>query len=156
MALAYITGTATQGSADAFVQAEIATALSGQTQRAFRVREILFEFTAQHFANNSIREVCISRRSQTAMPNVTDRNVVAKNTTVAVITTSGAQVAPLVHRFTFTEDDDLLVVEDPLYLVLDSASTTLTNTVYCRVGYEVTNINANERLALALSSLNES
>jgi len=156
MALAYVVGTATQGSADAFVQAEIATALSGQTSRAMRIREILFEYTAQHFANNSVREVCISRRSMSAMPNITDRNVIAKWTTCAVLTTSGAAVTQLVNRLQFSEDDELLVVEDPLYLVLDSATTSLTNVVYCRIGYELVNINANDRLQLALQSLNES
>lgn len=156
MPLSYITGSATQGSADAFVESQIATALAGQTGRAFRIREIGFEFVAQSpVAAGAVYELAISRRSQAAMPNVTDRNVIVKDKRIYGYVTSGLYALDYMRRYTYTEDDNVLVVEDPLYLQLDSAATTAVNTVYCRIGYELVNISANDRLALALQSLNE-
>lgn len=155
MALSYIVGTATQGGADAFVQAEIATALSGQSQRAMRVREILFELPSVGSANLATLEAAICRRTMASMPNVTDRNVIAKYFRNVVLTTSGTYLGERVARLTFSEDDEVLVVEDPLYFVLDSNATSAANTAYARIGYELVNISANDRLQLALQSLNE-
>jgi hypothetical protein len=157
MALAYLTGTATQGSADAFVEAEIATALAGQNARAMRVREILFELPRLVPLNATIVEVsvAISRRAQTALPNVTDRNVIAKVSRQIVTLTSGVAMQELVHRVTFAEDDEVLLVEDPIYLDVDSTGTSASNVVRFRLGYELVNINANDRLQLALQSLND-
>jgi hypothetical protein len=154
MALSYLTGSATQGSADAFVQAEISTALSGQTQRAFRVREVLFEhpLIAGNGANIAIS---LSRRSKTAEPVITDRDVMAKVNVSVSLTTSGAFPLERVRRLTWAEDDELLIVEDPIYLVVDSASTGAANTVYCRIGYELVNISAVDRLTLLTQSLQE-
>jgi len=155
MALAYIVGSVTQGGADAFAESEIATALSGQTGRAFRIRELLFE-RPFFSATGSSLELTLTRRTMAAIPLITDRNVIARLKWHAVITTSGAYQEQLVERLTFAEDDELLVVEDPLYFQIDSTSTTLTSTAYCRIGYELVNISANDRLQLALQSLNES
>ena len=155
MALAYIVGTATQGSADAFKESEIQTALSGQTQRAFRVREILFELPNIGNAAGVNVEVSLTRRTMAAMPNITDRNVIAKVTRQQNLTTSGAYIHDRVVRLTFSEDDELLIVEDPIYFQIDTASTTAANTGYARVGYELVNVSANDRLQLALQSLNE-
>lgn len=154
MALAYLTGSVTQGSADAFAQAEIATALTGLSNVAFRVRELLFERPplALSGAADEI-QVALSRRSKSAMPLITDRDVIAKINVILALTTSGAALQSVVDRLTFTEDDEVLVVEDPLYLDVDSNSTALANTVYCRIGYERTNISAVDRLTLLTQSL---
>ena len=154
MALAYIVGTVTEGSADAFTQAEIATALSGQTARAFRIREILFE-TPIITPDASNFELVLSRRSQSSMPNITDRNVIAKLKVAKSMTTSGAVVQQIVQRLQFDEDDNLLIVEDPIYFCIDSATTSAALVGYVRIGYELVNINANDRLQLALQSLND-
>lgn len=154
MALSYYVGSATQGSADAFVAAEISTALSGQTSRAARVREILYELPSIAGTSANV-EVALSRREQTAMPLITDRNVIAKIKIDKSFTTSGLAEFQRILRQTFTEDDNLLLVEDPLHLVLDSNGTSAANTVRVRVGYELVNISANDRLQIALQSLNE-
>jgi hypothetical protein len=153
MALSYLTASATQGSADAFVQAEMATALSGIGNVAYRVREVLFEFSSIINGVSSDIAACIARRSKAAMPNVTDRDVLVKIWMQVKFTTSGAQNQHQVQRLTFTEDDELLVVEDPLYLVVDSASTALSNVVYARIGYERVSISALDRLSLLTQSL---
>lgn len=158
MALAYLTGSVTQGGADAFAQAEIATALTGVGNVAYRVRELLFEITnAQfiHVANSSTFEIALSRRSKTAMPLVTDRDVIAKFKSGAAQLTAVGEVTRQdgVIRYTFTEDDEVLVVEDPIYLVVDGTATTLTLTVAARIGYERASISAVDRLTLLTQSL---
>lgn len=152
MALAYLVGAATQGSADAFVQAEVATALTGQNQRAFRVGEILFELSTA-LAFNADLQAVLSRRSKAAMPALTDRDVIAKWDLTTKLTTSGAVVTSRNVRFTFTEDDELLIVEDPVYLIVDSTGTGLANTVNCRIGYTSVSISAVDRLTLLTQSL---
>lgn len=153
-ALAYLTGTATQGSADAFVEAEIATALQGLSNVAFRVRELLFELPNVGNATGGPNiEAAISRRSKAAMPNITDRDVIAKIFHQANFTTSGAMNMERVRRLTFTEDDELLIVEDPVYLDVDSNATSAANTVRVRIGYERASISAVDRLTLLTQSL---
>lgn len=154
--LAYFVGSVTQGAADAFASAEIPTALSGQTGKAARIREVIFEWAAQSpTAAGSQYDVVISRREQASQPIITDRNVISKWKQVAGYITSGMYVMEYLRRLTFTEDDNLLVVEDPLTLCIDTSNTTAANTVYCRIGYELVNVNANDRLAIALQSLND-
>lgn len=153
MALAYLTGTVTQGSNDAFAQGEIATALSGVTNFAYRAREILVEYTGTP-ANAAFNiEIAITRRSKTAMPVVTDRDVLLKWMLQSLFTTSGAHNFPRVNRFTFTEDDELLIVEDPLYVSIDSNAAVAAATANVRIGYERVSISAVDRLTLLTQSL---
>lgn len=157
MALAYLTGSVAQGSADAFAQAEIATALTGVGNFAYRVRELLFELpnAAVIAAATDQIEVALSRRSKSAMPVITDRDVIAKIAFGRQFTTSGDSVTETVRRLTFSEDDELLIVEDPIYLLCDSAATALSSTFYCRIGYERVSISAVDRLTLLTQSLGE-
>ena len=153
MALAYLTGSVTQGGADAFAQAEIATALTGVSRVAFRIRELLFEIPRISLPATANIELALTRRTKAAMPNITDRDVIAKIKVGHEMVTSGGVTDMLVHRLTFTEDDELLVVEDPLYFQVDSSGTTLTQTVYCRIGYERATISDVDRLTLLTQSL---
>lgn len=153
MALSYLSGSVTQGGADAFAIAELATALQGITRTAFRIRELLFEVPRQPMVASGNIEIALCRRTKAAMPLVTDRDVVAKIKSGTEFTTSGAIYTSLIRRLTFTEDDELLIVEDPLFLAVDSNATTLTQTVYCRIGYERTNISDVDRLTLLTASL---
>lgn len=152
MALSYLTASVVQGSADAFAQAEMATALTGLTNVAFRVREILFEFSAFGTVTSD-QFLWIARRSKTAIPAVTDRDVLAMHSLSYKFTTSGASSRKFVERLAFAEDDELLIVEDPLYLGIDSTATALTLTGYARIGYERVSISALDRLSLLTQSL---
>lgn len=154
MALSYLVGSVTQGGNDAFAQAEIATALTGAGNIAFRVRELLFEVPAVMAGANSNIELCLTRRSKTAMPVITDRDVIAKFKRQVIIAGAAfAATAENVMRLTFTEDDELLIVEDPVYLQIDSNAMVLTQTGYCRIGYERATISAVDRLTLLTQSL---
>lgn len=154
--LNYLVGTATQGAADAYVEAEIATALSGLNTVSYRVREILLEFDGTAIAGDQDElEIALSRRTKAAMPLVTDRDVIAKWTKGVRMTTSGTVENIGVVRLTFTEDDDLRIVEDPIYLQVDSASIGAALTISARIGYERVNISALDRLTLLTNSLAE-
>lgn len=153
MALSYLTGSVTQGSNDAFAEGEIATALAGAGNFALRIRELLFEVPNNSQASGANVQVVLSRRSKSAMPLITDRDVIAKFDRLYGITTSGAVIYEKVIRFTFTEDDEVLIVEDPLYLDFDTASTSASSTAYVRIGYERVSISAVDRLTLLTQSL---
>lgn len=153
MALSYITGTVTQGGADAFAQAEVATALSGVTGRAFQVRTIEIELASGSLANGAISEVTLTRRTKTAIPLITDRDVIVKAKFLSLLTTSGAIRQDLVSRWSYSEDDELLIVEDPLYLQIDGTSTSGTYSAYVRIGYTSVSISQVDRLTLLTQSL---
>ena len=153
MALSYLTGSVTQGAADAFAVAEIPTALSGITNVAYRVREILFQQPILAAINNVVLEACVTRRTKAAFPLVTDRDVLAMVQQRFSFTTSGAWFQDRVLRFAYQESDELLVVEDPLYLVIDSNATGAANQFNVRIGYERVSISALDRLSLLTQSL---
>jgi hypothetical protein len=154
MALSYIQGSVTQGGADAFAVASLATALSGISNIAYRVRELLFEIPRMTIVAAGNVEVALCRRTKAAMPNITDLDVIAKVKMGTELVGAAAGVAQeYVKRYAFSEDDELLIVEDPLYLAVDSNASTLTQTVYCRIGYERVNISAVDRLTLLTASL---
>jgi hypothetical protein len=154
MAIAWLTGTATQGGADAFVQSEIATALAGLTNVAFRVREIRFQLPGNiSSVDNSNYQIALSRRSKAAMPAITDRDVLAFWDIACKFTTSGLAYFPRYVSYRYGEDDDLLIVEDPIYLVVDSAATAAANVVNCAIGYERATITQLDRLSLLTQSL---
>jgi len=149
----YLYASATQGGADAFVQAELATALTGQTRNAYRVQEITLELAQRIVAvNASDLSVAITRRSKAAMPNITDVDVIRKFTwAVGVAGASGAVAEETI--VVWTPPAQVLIVEDPLYIQLDSTSTALTNTAIIRIEYEVVNISDIDRLTLLTQSL---
>ena len=150
----FLRGTVTQGGADAFAQAEIVTALSGQTRRAYRVRELLFELPLfGTIASAANVELCCTRRSKAAMPNITDVDVLWKMKFGASVLTSGAFLWPSTQRFAFGEDDEIIIVEDPIYFQIDSNATTLTQTAYVRIGYEEVTLSEADRLAILVQSL---
>lgn len=156
MALSYIAGSALQGGADAFTTGVIATALSGISNVAYRVRELLFEIPRLNMLSATIVnfDLALCRRLPAAMPLITDSDVMAKVRIGNEMLTSGAISTQNVIRLHFSEDDELLIVEDPVYLAFDSTGSGLTQTAYCRVGYERVSISALDRLTLLTASLN--
>jgi len=151
--MARFVGTATQGSADAYVEAEIQTALQGQTRNAFKVVSIQFEWINPNPAPAAafVFEVALSRRTKTAMPNLSDNDVIVKWAGHNVVATSGG--SQLESIFTFIPVGDLLIVEDPLYFQVDSALTADANTFVMGVEYELVQISEIDRLTLLTQSL---
>jgi hypothetical protein len=153
MALSYLVGSVTQGGADAFAEAEIATALQGIGNVAFRVRELVWQPGRGMNVNAAEMRMSLTRRSKAAMPNANDRDIIGAVFLQSDLLTSGLANYSRWIRQSFTEDDELLIVEDPLYLQVDSNATTLTQTVYLRIGYERVSISAVDRLTLLTQSL---
>lgn len=155
MARSFWVASVTQGGADAFAQSSFSTALSGLTNQAALVREILIEIPQPaNITAAGNTEVCITRRTKAAMPLITDDDVVIKQKAFNNFTTSGAIFGYAVTRYIYSEDDDLKLIEDPLYLQIDSNATTLTQTAYVRIAYELVRITTDERIALLTLAIN--
>lgn len=154
-ALSYLWTTLTQGSADAFVQASMATGLQGQTKAGYRIREVVLEGAGNSaFAQTGgTFEISCSRKSLAAMPVLTEKSLIAKWKWINSFTTSGLAVIQQTRREVFSDADNLIVVEDPFYWQLDSNGTSVASTVYVRVGYEIVTLSEVDRLTLIANSL---
>jgi len=149
----FLYASAVQGGADAYVQSSFVTGLSGLSKTAYRVRSIIYETARGPGAANSNFEFAISRRTKAAMPLITDPNLLHKYKLGTEMTTSGQSNTPLVIQFNFSENEDLLIVEDPLYFEFDTQTTGLAQTAYLRIGYNVVTLSEVDRLELLASQL---
>lgn len=138
----------TQGGADAFAQAQFSTGLLGLTDRGALIREILFEVPRVNVAAALNVELALTRYSKAAMPNITDNDLLMKRKMGSDLVTSGVNSFDLVARYTFTEDDNLIVIEDPIFFQIDSNATTLTQSAFVRVAYELVRVPTDDRIAL--------
>lgn len=131
MALRLLTTTVTQSAADTFTAGELATGLSN-VNLAFRVRmiEILMPAMAEV---DSLVTCQIARRSVTAVLPLTDRRLLWSETNVVKLTTSGLVLQQAIYRVVLPRDLDLLVVEDPLYCAVHSATTSIANVASFRL-----------------------
>lgn len=147
MPLRFLTGSATQGSADAFAEVEFATGLSGAVRTAYRIR--LIEFYVPLFGGVTSSAECLIRRSSAAAMSYTNAGVIAAFRRGVQFTTSGQiQQEVFPNRQVFERDADLLIVEETLYFHVDSTATTVANTFHFRIGYETRSITENERLSI--------
>lgn len=155
VALSYFWTTLTQGSSDAFIQASVTTGLYGQTKVAYRVRELLFEFSSTGGVAGATAqlELALTRKSFGAMPTAAEKSLIWKWKRSNVLVTSGMVTANTAVREVFQESDNILLVEDPIYAQLDTNGTSATNTVYLRIGYERVSISDVDRLTLIANSL---
>lgn len=157
-ALAFLSTTLTQGSADAFVQVSMATALTGLTKTSYRLKTLEWEFgQAWSAASGADYQFNLSRKSYAAMPTspmLEKSNIFAYRQGSIQLSAVGALLAPpRVGRYIWDDDDAPIIVEDPLYWQLDTASTSATNVVYVRAGYWVDSISEVDRLQLVANSL---
>lgn len=151
--LAWLYGSSTQGSADAFIQTTLATALAGQTTEVAQVREVQMEFTGAIPIAASQYEFEIGLKSAAAVSTLADKTVLFRYKWGVDFATSGAVTAPLIYRFTFDDQEGFYLVTDPIYVRFDTNGTSNTNTCYWRIGYELVKINANDRLTALTNAL---
>lgn len=151
-ALSYLTATLTQGSADAFIQAQISTALSGQTKVCYRLRELLIQGPQAHGASVT-QELSLTRKSFAAMPTALEKSLIHRWSRSASFTTSGLTMVESTIRLLWGEDDAPIIVEDPIYAQYDSATTSAASTIYIRLGYVTDSISEVDRLTLVANSL---
>lgn len=143
--------TLTQGANDAFVQAEIQTGLLGLSRRAYRLNEVQVEFPTAILPGQY--ELCITRRSKSAMPDLTDLDVFRKWKFAYTFTTSGSTV--IETTFVWTPPSEIIIVEDPIYAQLDTALTSAANTVKMLLDVSQVEISEIDRLTLLTQSLQQ-
>lgn len=149
--LAYLRGTITQGSADAFVQTPITTGLSGETRKAYRVRHLLLNMPTLPEVDFNV-ELSFSRKSLSAMPTLADKHCIWYEKFSLGVTTSGIFLARNTIERIYS-DDEFLIVEDPLYMQADSTGTSAANAFAFALGYEEVSIADDARLELLVNSL---
>jgi hypothetical protein len=152
--LKYLRGTVVQGGADAFKQESVTTGLSGETRKAYRVLHALFEWSGLPADNNDMATMQITRKSQSAEVGVNDKSLIYKWKQIVAITTSGLLSNELCKRVDFGHDDGdvFLIVEDPLYIAIDSTAVG-TLTLSYSIAYEEVAIAEDDRLNLLVASL---
>lgn len=150
MALKYLQALATQGSADAFVEVEFQTGLSNVTRSAFRIRTLEWQLGQALPSSADCMIQTMLRRNSTAALSVSNPNaVIAYFQRASDLTTSGVGIQELgPNVIIYPRDLDLLIVEESLFLQVDSAATGLANVAWVRIGYEVRTITENERLSV--------
>lgn len=158
--MAKLTGTILMGGADAFVEASVITALEGNQQTAYRIREITWEiiapaattvFPSSANANQNF-EFAVSRRTKAAMPDISDTDVFHKWTLASnIMTAAGSNFG--VGGGSWTPQLEVLIVEDPIYVQLDSTATGYTYQLAFAIEYESQRISQLDRLTLLTQSL---
>lgn len=151
MSLKWIVASATQGSNDAFVEAEIATGLSNVARTAYRIRVI--EWYHSSLPGVDCQLEMILRRNSSATIGYSSQAVIAGLRKVVDFTTSGAIVdEAFPNARHYSKDTELLIVEETLYLDVDSNATSQQNNCIVRIGVEQRSITENERLAILAAS----
>ncbi len=155
--MANLLGNVVQGSADAFAQASIQTALEGQTRRAYQINEVSFEVTGvQVFSGTTTIqdfEFALTRRSKSAMPDLDDLDLIHKWKFLGTNATSVGQVLQPDAIQVWQPSGVVLIVEDPIYIQVDSTATTNTFNIDVLIDYTVVDISEVDRLTLLTQSL---
>jgi hypothetical protein len=144
----------TQGGADAFVQASMQTGLEGQVRQAFKILQASWEWTNNGLpssASPTNLEIAISRRTKAAMPLISDNDVIYKWLMGWRVLTSGIAVYEGIQRW--QPMGDVFIVEDPVYIQVDSAATAQANNIVLRIDYDIVTLTELERLTLLTQSL---
>lgn len=154
-ALSYLYATLTQGGADAFVQATIATPLTNATEElCLLVREILIELPNVNPVSGGRFELTLTRKSQTAIPTLTStyQSLITKLSRAVGVTTSGGIVWDPLPLIQYDTESGPRIVEQNIYAQFDSAATGGTNTAYVRIGYTLESISAVDRNAILVAT----
>lgn len=155
-ALAYLPFTLTQGSADAYIQASISTALTGLTKTAYRMASLEIELPSLAIGASSDWQFSLSRKSFAAMPTsmYIEKSCIWYYRRQQYVATAVGIVYDVRSMFWKWSDDDApIIVEDPIYGQLDTSGTSLTNVLYGRIGYWIDSISEIDRLQLVANSL---
>jgi len=150
-----LVGTATQGSADAFVQASITTGLQAIGDIGYKIRRVSF-FLPSLIGADSAVFASVTQKSFAAFPTFNERSLVAFIYKGMELTTSGMTVdynSGPSTTFVWDDDMDMVIATDPLYLQLDSTSTAAANVAYCRIDYQEIRLTETQRLSIMNNAL---
>lgn len=147
-----ISNIVTQGAADAYAQAEISTGLANVTNRCFRIRRIEWFMVALASADSNL-QLSLCGRSLAAF-DLFDNATLAAIWKQVELTTSGSPVYELYpNGVNYDRDMDLLIVEESLFLQVDSNGTGAANTCGIRIWVEDRTITTTERLSIQAARL---
>lgn len=146
--------TLTQGSADAFIEGSVLTGLTGR--QAYRVAGIAFGFpiaTLNALSAVSAFDIslAITRRSKSALPALSDNDVLHRWSVANFLLTSGS--FNLEGDYYWVPDFELPLVEETIYAQLDSSGTGLSLVMVVRIDVEIDTISDIDRLNLITRSL---
>lgn len=130
--------TCTQGSADAFIEAEEITGIDPSSARGWMLTrlEVMFSQAAglQGLSADSAIQWALTRDTKAALASLDDSDVIVCGGIFNALTTSGEIVVPSLWLYEFPAG--VIVVEPSIYMHLDSAATGLTLTAHARLYYE--------------------
>ena len=147
--------TATQGSADAFVQASVVTGLQAIGDIGYKIRRVQFGLPAPVEVDSAVY-VSVTQKSQTATPGINDRSLIAAIYRHVKLTTSGLivyETAGPSNIFRWDDDEDMIIATDPLYFQLDSDTTSAANAATLRIDYQEIRLTETQRLAIMNNAL---
>jgi len=150
--LKFLSGSVTQGSADAFATAEIATGLAN-ANLGYRVRGIVLAWPGP-VETDADYIIQLARRTPSAALSLTDRTLLWTATRYIKLTTSGIFTYENPSIWLFPKDLGLLIVEDPIHILIDSTGTSLSNAASCRIFYEEEKLTPLEKVSALAESLN--
>lgn len=141
--------------ADAFAQIEIPTGLFAVEQgHGLLIRRITIQDVTDAVVGATIsKDLALSRRSKTAVPDITDPDCIFRWRMLQPWGTSVGFFRNMqVHNYDFPSGDesliDQLIVEDPLFMQVDSAGISAVITLNLRLQCEIVKVSELQRLAL--------
>lgn len=145
-AAGFILASVTQGSNDAFAETTIPTGLSLIGNLAYQLRCVHWQTSAMLAVDATNIIVGLTRRTKSASSSWTDPDCIWLYRRDVELATSGAFTAESVGTYVFP--GPTYVVEDNLFLNIDSAGTSATNTALIRIEYDIVRVTDAERSAL--------
>ena len=148
-------GSVTQSAADTFTEAEITTGLGGVQSGgglAYRVKRIEFGFPDTAEVDSQIL-LALNRKSTTSM----GATIQAQRYNIALarrnikLTTSGMIIWNREESQRYSDEDNYLIVEDPIYFACGSVTTGAANVATFRIFYQQIAIRELERLQILAS-----
>jgi len=142
----FLIAKATQGTNDAFAETTIVTGLSLIGNLAYEIRGIAWTHTKLLAVDAVDLTISLTRRTKSAIATLVDPDVIFYQGTNVELATSGAFYAN--YTGYWKPLGPTYVVEDNLYLGIDSTSTSATNSVTIRIEYDIVRVTDSERNAL--------
>lgn len=136
----YLTLTAVQGGADAFVQASVSTGIIPENGVGFKVIGMEIAFSALQAVSADFDITwSLSRDTKTGVTGLSDDDIILYDGFYGSLTTSGQILIP--GRVQYPPQEGIYIVEPTIYLQFDSTATGLTSTASMRVYYEEVGLN---------------
>lgn len=153
MAIINLYVSATQTIADGFITVPINTGLTSAGGAGYRLVQISAELPFLNNVQGSNVEFALSRANKTvAIPNILDDDILYKDKRYCAFNTSGGNIQDLIS--VERPADDILIIEEQIFLLFDSALTTIINSIQLKLTMETVKVSTDQRLSILQSRLN--